>query len=183
MVELANENQPSLALKREPRDVGNRQRAERGASMVELMLVAPLAFLLLLGIVVVGIVVTHQMQLNQGVANSARAVAICGTALEQNPNNTPVGTLPNGNSCIATNIQSYINQQVDGVSPSLGQEATVTVTGSTSWTKLGDACSPGEIVQVTITYQQALFVPLIGYAIGNGGTDSRQLQAFGEATC
>ncbi len=169
-----------------------RHRQERGVSMVEFALAAPLAFLLLLGLVVVGITVTHQIQLNQAVKNSARAVAICGVAAEQNPYNSPAGTLPNGRSCTPGtngNVQAYINGQLDGVASGLGGQDTVTVydtSGSaTVWTstELADACSPGEIIQVSISYQQPLYLPLVGYALGNGPTDTRQLSADGEATC
>jgi Flp pilus assembly protein TadG len=171
------------------RPVRNRREPERAATMVEFAMVAPLAFLLLLGIVVVGIAITHQMQLNQGVKNSARAVAICGVAAEQNPNNSPAGTLPNGNPCTAGSIQAYINGQMEAVSPGLAGEDTVEVYDSsgsgTAWTPSGPgpACAPGEVVQVTISYQQPLYLPLLGYVLGNGPSDTRQLAADGEATC
>lgn len=155
-------------------------------SMVEFALAAPLAFLLLLGLVVVGITVTHQIQLNQAVKNSARAVAICGVAAEQNPYNSPAGTLPNGNPCTSGavgNIQAYINGQLDGVASGLGGQDTVTLTpASTGWSP-GDACPRGSIVQVSISYAQPLYLPLVGYALGSGANDTRTLSADGEATC
>ncbi|MGA8014482.1 MAG: TadE/TadG family type IV pilus assembly protein [Candidatus Dormiibacterota bacterium] len=157
--------------------------------MVEFALAAPLAFLLLLGLVVVGITVTHQIQLNQAVKNSARALAICGVAAEQNPYNSPAGTLPNGNPCTNGNVQAFISGQLDGVASGLGGQDTVTVYDTsgvaTVWTstELADPCSSGEIVQVSIKYPQPLYVPLVGYALGNGTTDTMQLSADGEATC
>ena len=157
--------------------------------MVEFALAGPLAFLLLLGVVVVGITVTHQIQLNQAVKNSARAVAICGVAAEQNPYNSPAGTLPNGISCTAPDIQAYINGQVDSVASGLGGQDTVTVYDiagiPTVWTStdLGSPCLPSEVVQVSISYPQPLYLPLVGYALGDGTTDTRTLSADGEATC
>jgi Flp pilus assembly protein TadG len=58
--------------------------------MVEFAMAAPLGFLLLLGIAVLGIVLTHQIQLNQAVKSSARAVAVRGGAARHIP------TLPAG---------------------------------------------------------------------------------------
>lgn len=148
---------------------------------------APLGFVLLLGIVVIGIVVTHQIQLNQAVKNSARAVAICAEVPAQDP--YAVGTLPTGSSCTTTNIQGYINAQVEGVAAGLENQDTVSVyqaDGSpTPWTsrQLNGACYPGQVVQVSITYQQPLYLPLLGYVLGNGSTGSRSLTSNGEATC
>ena len=169
---------------REQSAIRSHRRVDRAVSMVEFAIAAPLAFLLLLGIVVVGITVTHQIQLNQAVKNSARAVAICGVAAEQNPYNSPAGTLPNGNPCTYGNVQAYINDQVNSVASGLSGQDTVTLTPTPSgpWSP-GDSCSQGSIVEVSISYQQPLYLPLVGYALGSGATDTRQLSADGEATC
>ena len=148
---------------------------------------APLGFLLLLGVVVLGVVAMHQVQLNQAMKNSARAVAICGQVPAQDP--YAVGTLPDGSTCTAANVQAYINAQVAGVASGLDNQDAVIVHGpdgtATPWTssELGGACYPGQVVEVSISYQQPLYLPLIGYVLGNGSSDTRSLSANGEATC
>jgi Flp pilus assembly protein TadG len=147
--------------------------------MVEFALVSPVALVLLIGLVVVGIVITHQMQLNQGAKSSARAVAICAVAKEQDPYQVDPGTLPNGTSC--ANIQTYIDDQFTSVSSSLASRDVVTVSGA-AWS-VGQACTQDEVIEVSINYEQPLFVPLVGYVFGDGGSDTRLLSAYGQATC
>jgi Flp pilus assembly protein TadG len=153
----------------------------RGTSAVEFALVGPTAFLLLLGAVVLGVVVTHEVQLSQAVRDSARAAAICGS----NTGSATVTTLPDGTPCTTANITAYINTRVDAVSPSLANQAVITVF-NTSGSSVGaspSACVPGYTVQVAITYQQPLFVPLVGALVGNASTNTRTISAQGEATC
>src|SRR2546425_624963 len=57
----------------------HRRGCRDGVSMVEFALLAPTGFLLLLGIVVVGIVVTNLVQLTNAARDGARAAAICGS--------------------------------------------------------------------------------------------------------
>lgn len=161
----------------------------RGTSAVEFALVGPTAFLLLIGAVVLGIVVTHEVQLTQAVRDSARAAAICGSTTDQ----ATGSTLPDGTLCSTANITAYINARVDAVSSTLANHAVVTVTnasgvvvgtasGSTAGTAASD-CSPGYTLQVAITYQQPLFLPLVGALVGNPATNTRAIAAQGEATC
>ena len=158
-----------------------RSRRSRGTSAVEFALVGPTAFLLLIGGVVLGIVITHEIQLSQAVRDSARAAAICGSSTDQGTGST----LPDGTLCTTTNITAYINARVDAVSPSLGNQAVVTVF-NTSGSSVGTSaigCAPGYTLQVSITYQQPLFVPLVGAVVGNSSTNTRTISAQGEATC
>jgi Flp pilus assembly protein TadG len=161
----------------------------RGTSAVEFALVGPTAFLLLIGAVVLGIVVTHEVQLTQAVRDSARAAAICASTTDQ----ATGSTLPDGTLCTTANITAYINTRVDAVSSTLANQAVVTVTnasggvvgtasGSTAGTAASD-CSPGYTLQVAITYQQPLFLPLVGALVGNPSTNTRAIAAQGEATC
>jgi Flp pilus assembly protein TadG len=153
----------------------------RGTSAVEFALVGPTAFLLLLGAVVLGVVVTHEIQLSQAVRDSARAAAICGS--DTGP--STVTTLPDGTPCTTANITAYINARVDAVSPTLANQAVITVF-NTSGSSVGTspaACVPGYTIQIAITYQQPLFVPLVGAVVGNASTNTRTISAQGEATC
>ena len=179
----------SLPHAREVAIVLGRRRARsrsRGTSAVEFALVGPTAFLLLLGSVVLGVVVTHEVQLSQAVRDGARAAAICGS----DTGSSSVTTLPDGTPCTTANITAYINARVDSVSPTLANQAVVTVfdaNGTSVQTSTGGAatvaCAPGYTLQVAITYQQPLYVPLVGAVFGNASTNTRTISAQGEAAC
>lgn len=160
-----------------------------GTSAVEFALIGPTAFLLLIGAVVLGIVITHEIQLTQAVRDSARAAAICGSTTDQATGTT----LPDGTLCTTAGITAYINARVDAVSPTLANQAVMTVfdasgtavgtsSGSTVGTAAGN-CVPGYTLQVSITYQQPLFLPLVGALVGNPSTNTRTIAAQGGATC
>lgn len=173
--------------------------------MVEFALIGPLAFLFLLGTVVLAVVILHEIQLTQGVRNSARAAALCGTATGSA---TLTATLPDGTSCTGANILSYINGQVTAVDSGLSNQASVTVycnglpvgsgcangvtpsggtgTGTAALVSTAAAtCQSGYTIEVSITYYQPLFVPLVGNVFGSGGgpSNTRKIVATGEATC
>lgn len=162
-----------------------------GVSMVEFALVGPIAFVMLLGAVVLGIVMFHQVQLSQVVRDSARAAAICGSAT--NTSGT-TATLPDGTACTGSNIVTYINSRLSTVSNTLSNAATITVYDSSntqvatgSGTSAGNAvasCSASAYtVEVSVTYQQPLYLPLVGNVLGNGSSNTRTISAKGEATC
>jgi len=158
-----------------------RHPRSRGVSAVEFALIGPTAFLLLIGAVVLAIVVTHEIQLTQAVRDGARAAAICGSSTDQSTGST----LPDGTLCTTANLTHYINVRVDAVSPTLANQAVVTVFSATG-TNLGSAaslCTTGDTVQVSITYQQPLYLPLVGAVLGTAGTNTRAISAQGEATC
>jgi Flp pilus assembly protein TadG len=171
--------------------------------MVEFALIGPLAFLILLGIVVVAVVLLHEIQLTQGVRNSARAGALCGSATRST---TQTATLSDGTPCTGANLLSYINGQVTAVDSGLSNQASVTVycngtvsgcangvtpsggtgTGTASSVATATAtCLNGYTVEVSITYYQPLYVPLVGNVLGSGGgpSNTRKIVATGEATC
>ena len=160
-----------------------------GVSAVEFALIGPTAFLLLIGAVVLGIVVMHEVQLTQAVRDGARAAAICGSSTDQ----ATGSTLPNGSACTTANLTNYINVRVDSVSSTLANQAVVTVfspngtnLGSATGSSLGSAatfCAIGDTIQVSINYQQPLFVPLVGALLGSASTNTRTISAQGESTC
>lgn len=154
----------------------------RGTSAVEFALVGPTAFLLLMGAVILGLVITNEIELTQAVRDGARAAAICGSTTDQGTGST----LPNGTLCTTANINAYINTYVDAVSPSLSNQAVITVVdanGASLGTSLSECLRDYNSVQVSITYQQPLFVPLVGAVLGNASTNTRTIVAQGEATC
>jgi Flp pilus assembly protein TadG len=166
--------------------------------MVEFALVGPIAFLLLIGTVVLGIVVLHEVQLTQAVRDGARAAAICGS--QTDVASTPA-TLPDSNlPCTSANIVAYVNARVAKVDSSLSGTATVGVLcdgsvlscangtvptgGAASTTGVAAAsCATGYTVEVFITYQQPLYLPLVGNVLGTSGGNTRTISAKGEATC
>jgi Flp pilus assembly protein TadG len=159
---------------------------------VEFALIAPLAFLILLGLVVLGIVILHEIQLSQAVRDSARAAAICGSGTGATSN---APTLPDSNlSCNNTNLVAYINARLTKVDPSLAYGATVSVYDNTNALvatstganagAIAASCSPNAYtVEVSITYGQPLYLPLVGAVFGTGGGNTRTISAKGEATC
>ena len=150
--------------------------------MVEFALVGPLGFLLLLGIIVLGVVILTQVQLSNAVRTGARAAAVCGS----NPGGTT--TLPNGAICSDTTINAYITSQVRSLH-SNAPAATVSVldtsgvpvpgSGSNSVAK----CVKGDTVALSEAYDQPLFLPLVGNFFGNASTNTRTITVQAEATC
>jgi Flp pilus assembly protein TadG len=158
-----------------------RRMREGAVSLVEFALVAPLAMLLLMGLVVLGIVVTDQVELTNAVRDGARAAAVCGS----NPTGTT--TLPDGSTaCSDANLATWLTGIVQG---SHGGVATPTVTVYNSAqprAPLGSSlsgCQKGYTVEVSATYAQPLFVPLVGRFLGTGGSTTRSLTAKADATC
>lgn len=165
--------------------------------MLEFALIGPLAFLLLIGTIILGIIVLHEIQLTQAVRDGARAAAICGS--QTGVANT-TATLPDSNlPCTSANIVAYINSRVTKVDPTLSGTATVGVLcdGSVSTCANGNVptggaastsgaaaatCATGYTVEVFISYQQPLYLPLVSNVFGTSG-GTRAISAKGEATC
>ena len=158
--------------------------------MVEFALVGPLFFLLILGIIIVAIVVKNQIALSNVTRDAARAAAVCGSATSAG-----TSTLPDGTTCSAANLDTYVSNGLRGVDPSLAGQETFKVCNTaktTCYTSTGSGsavanCQTGVTtswtVEVSVTYTQPLYVPLIGYLIGNGTTNTRSISAAGEASC
>ena len=172
-----------------------RRRAERGVSVVEFSLAAPVFLVLVLGSIVLGIVVMNQMQLANAVRDGARAAAVCGGP---NRNSQPVApTLPDGHTaCDSTALISYINSRLSAVPGGAITSVCVYVgssDGDTSGTScvatdpvdsnILDKCNKGTVVEVDISYPQQLYVPVIGNLFGDGGTTTRTLHAAAQAVC
>jgi Flp pilus assembly protein TadG len=177
-----------------------RHRRARGQAMVEFALIGPLAFLLLIGTIILGIIVLHEIQLTQAVRDGARAAAICGTQTDATATSSPQitsppPTLPDGTPCTTASIVNYINSRVTQVDPTLAGKATVAVYANSSSVAVASnnvtfagtvvtQCTSGGSVEVSITYAQPLYLPLVGNLFANpsGGT-TRSISATGEATC
>jgi len=172
-----------------------RRRAERGVSVVEFSLAAPVFLVLVLGAVVLGIVVMNQMQLANAVRDGARAAAVCGGP---NRNSQPVPpTLPDGHTaCDSTALISYINSRLSAV-PGGAITSVCVYVGSSDGDTTGtscvatdpvdsnilDKCNKGTVVEVDISYPQQLYVPVIGNLFGDHGATTRTLHAAAQAVC
>jgi Flp pilus assembly protein TadG len=160
-----------------------RTRHDRGVTAVEFALVAPLAFLLLMGVIVTGIVVTDQVALTNAVRSGARAAAVCGS----DPTGTtqlPDGTLCTGSSGLDASVSSYISNLVHQIQGSV-PAPTVTVSplpGGVTQSSLA-YCVKGSMVTVQVSYAQPLYVPFLGRLLGDSGGNTRTINAKAEATC
>ena len=172
-----------------------RRHTQRGVSVVEFSLVAPVFVVLAMGAFVLGIVVMNQMQLANAVRDGARAAAVCGGP---NRDSQPiVPTLPDGHtSCDSTALISYINSRLSAVPGGAITSVCVYVgssEGDTSGTtcvasdpvdsNILDKCNKGTVVEVDIAYPQQLYVPVIGNLLGDHGTTVRTLHAAAQAVC
>jgi hypothetical protein len=156
--------------------------------MVEFALIAPVAFLLLLGIIISGVVVTNYIQLTNAARDGARLAAICGSGVNKPAPAT--AEMPDGSGfCTASNIQLYIANHL--VSVPLAQLPTVTVclpadalAGKCVAHGSGiGGCQSGRIVEVDMSYDQPLYLPLISNLLQTNANGTRTISASAQATC
>ena len=171
------------------------RRRTSAVAMVEFALVGPLFFLVVLGVFIAAIIVKNEITLSNITRDSARAAAICGSQTSSGTSST----LPNGTPCTPSNLQSYIDSNLSSVDSSLaGTESfklcnapKTTCSGPTNIASGGlslvSQCVTGYdkswTIEVSVSYQQPLYVPLVGYLLGNGTTNTRTIDASGEAAC
>jgi Flp pilus assembly protein TadG len=137
-----------------------RRQSRRGATLVEFALVAPLGFLLILGIIVSGIVVTNYIQLTNAARDGARLAAICGSGV---------------------NLAAPATTQLPTVSVCSPSDAA---TGACAANGKGiGTCQVGKIVEVDMTYDQPLYVPLISNLLETNPNGTRTISASAQATC
>ncbi len=164
--------------------------------MVEFALVALVAFLLLIGAVVIALIVTTQIQLSNAARDAARAAAICGS----DTRSSSTTELPDKSGlCTVANLNTYITQQVSRLHE-CDACSTVTVVDSTGAIqatgegpqpdssavgscKRSGATNTPYSVHLRVVYAQPLYVPLMGYFFGDGDSNTRTLTADVEATC
>ncbi len=151
--------------------------------MVEFAFVAPLAFLLLIGVVVLGMVVSDQVGLTNAVRTGARAAAICGS----DPTGSTV--LPDGKTpCTSTsgvdaNVGSYALSVLRGIQGAVSAPSiTVVAPDGTTSTSLA-TCRKGYTVVVSASFAQPLYVPMLGRVLGDSGSNTRTINVKAEATC
>ena len=158
-----------------------RRRGRRGVTMVEFALIAPMFLVIVLGLLITATVVMNDVELSNGVRDGARAGAICGSQLLLPSGQTAL--LPNGTLCTEADLVAFVQSRVKTI-PGVTPVVSVDVQGFGGSTGGATTCSPGQKIRVTASYQQPLFVPLIGNLIGDSGNAGvRTITADAEATC
>lgn len=120
-------------------------RQQRGAALVEFALVSVLLFLILFGIIEVGLLLGSQAQVGAAAREAARAAAIGSTVGDAQMRGVNAGT---GLHLAAASV--YLEKSVDGV----------------VWIPLGDNGSAndaltGSLIRATVTYNHPLATTLI----------------------
>jgi Flp pilus assembly protein TadG len=154
-------------------------------TVVEFALLAPVALVLLIGIVIAGIVAMNYVQLHNAVRDGARAAAVCGGKNRDSGYNQQTQTattqLPNGQACTDANLIAYVKSRFNAIP---GNAATLNVTLPTGGT--GDhlsQCAYKQSVEVQASYDQPLYIPIISNLLSNIHSTSFRISATAEATC
>lgn len=152
--------------------------------MAEFALIAPIGFLLILSIVVIGIVVTNFIQVTNVARQGARVAAICASE-PQATAQIPDGS---GQSCNLANLQTFMEQQLAAV-PANSVTPTIQVCNgiSSGCTTLSSiykgVCTTGQLIEVEMTYPQPLYLPLVSSFFETNPNGTRSLQSHAEAGC
>ena len=153
-------------LQRSPRDA----RRERGQSLVEFALVAPIFLALVFGIIQIGLVLAAQNGLVDGVRTAARRAATYRINEDSfNPvvfgNKTTAGSIC---GTIEAELDTRLHEQLIGYAP-----GRVTSNITFNWVQGPDSGGYFLVAQVQATYANPLYVPLISYFLdsSDGTTD------------
>lgn len=156
--------------------------------MAEFALIAPMGFLLLLSIVVIGIVVTNFIQVTNVARQGARVAAICASEPQDS------AQIPDGSSrsCSLLNLQTYMQQMLTAV-PASSVTPTIQICNgisngisngcSTLSTIYKGVCTTGQLIEVEMTYPQPLYLPMISTFFATNSNGTRDLQSHAEAGC
>jgi Flp pilus assembly protein TadG len=154
---------------------------------VEFAIVAPVSFLLLCSIVIVGIIVTNYIQLTNVARDGARVAAICGSVPGTQ---MPDGSRPCTGVAISTYITSHlvsvpagsVSPQIYVCSPDQASTCSSSSVSCSSSTSICQ-CQPGKIVEVDMAYDQPLYFPLVSNLLQSNPNGTRHLSASAQATC
>jgi Flp pilus assembly protein TadG len=157
--------------------------------MVEFTLVAPMGFLLLLGIIVVAIIVTNFIQLTNEAREGARIAAICGAGSTTKPAQMPDGSGPCTDVAIANYITTHlvavpggsVNPKIYVCTPAQAASDVCATQGSQGIANCYG--QSGRIVEVDMSYDQPLYLPLVSNVFGTNPNGTRTLKASAQATC
>jgi Flp pilus assembly protein TadG len=174
------------------------RRRDSGASIVEFAIVAPMAFLLLIGIVVFALLEMNEVQLSNMTREAARAAGVCG-GVQRDANSQ----LPNGSVCSYSNLKTYVTNRLSALpsgsvskpaTGSFGSNCDKTATNAIVcvWTASHsavaitsnalDACVKGDELEIITQFDQQLYVPLVSRFFGASGT-TKSISADAYAEC
>jgi Flp pilus assembly protein TadG len=123
------------------------RKLQRGAALVEFALISSLLFLLLFGIIEVGLILGDQSEVGQAAREAARSAAVSSTVETAETSAVTAGA---GLHLTAANV--YLETSADG---------------GTTWAALGDTATgtnnavTGNLVRATVTYNHPLVTTLI----------------------
>lgn len=124
-----------------------RRTAQRGAALVEFALISTLLFLLLFGIIEVGLLLGDQAQVGAAARQAARSAAV-GSTIET----AETGGVNAGSGIRLTAASVYLEKSLDN---------------GTTWTPLGNTVSgtndavSGSLIRATVSYNHPLVTTLI----------------------
>ncbi len=123
-----------------------RKQLQRGAALVEFALISSLLFLLLFGIIEVGLILGDQTQVSQAAREAARSAAVGSTVEAAQATAVSAGT-----GLRLTSASVYLEKSADG--------------GAT-WSALGDTggannAASGSLIRATVSYAHPLVTSLI----------------------
>ena len=150
--------------------------------MAEFALIAPMGFLLIMSIVVLGIVTTNFIQVTNIARDGARMAAICG-------GEATGGTIPDGSglACTVTNIDTYMEARLTSI-PAGSVTPTIQVCAAGSCNalvggQLPQQCNDGQFIEVQMSYPQPLYLPMVSTFFQTNSNGTRLLQAQADAGC
>ncbi len=123
-----------------------RKQLQRGAALVEFALISSLLFLLLFGIIEIGLILGDQTQVGQAAREAARSAAVGSTVEAAQATAVSAGT-----GLRLTSASVYLEKSADG--------------GAT-WSALGDTggannAASGSLIRATVSYAHPLVTSLI----------------------
>lgn len=150
--------------------------------MAEFALIAPMGFLLLMSIVVLGVVTTNFIQVTNIARDGARMAAICA-------GEPTGGTIPDGSglSCTVTNLETYMEGHLTSIPAGSVTPSIVVCTAGTCSAPAGgilpQQCNSGALIEVQMSYPQPLYLPMVSTFFQTNSNGTRLLQAQAEAGC
>jgi Flp pilus assembly protein TadG len=149
--------------------------------MVEFALIAPIAFLLLTSIVVAGIMITNYIQVTNIARDGARVAAIC-----VGDNASTLAAPGPALTCDVNGLETYMQNHLVSIPAAVNPQIKVCAADGSSCTSVTSGtpnCVAGELLQVDMSYNQPLYLPLVSDFLSTNSNGSRTLQAAAEATC
>lgn len=137
-----------------------RRRAQRGQALVEFALIAPLLFLLLFGVIQLGLLMGQQNGLVNGVRDSARRAA----TYRINQDSFDTSTFAAICSTVEANLNSHLRSSIPGYSATL-LSRTISYEWRSNPTASGGTPTYFLVAHVQATYSAPIYIPLVGAAL------------------